>query len=425
MSSEDTISYWQKEVQRRLPHLSKPQAAVLGLWSYGMVVSQSCGISTIAALLAELLGKKRGSVRQRLREWYYEVGAKRGAQRRELEVESCFVPLLRWVMEHWRGSEQTLALAMDATTLGQRFTVLAISVVYRSCAIPVAWQVLPAKEKGAWNPHWERLLKTVSTGIGKDWSVVVMADRGLYGKWLFEQIVAQGWHPLLRVKAKLSMRLPGEKGWQPIGNRVASAGQHWCGRAEWGGVERKRRVKGTVVAVWEEGYEEPLLVVTDLPESRACAAWYGMRFWIEGGFKDQKRGGLQWHHTKMTDVERASRLWLAMAVATLWMVAVGGEHEAQEQAARPQESQAFDPNKRPRHRELSCFRRGQGVILASLLRGERPSLGSFVPEVWPQQVHRLPKPTSSWVKKKRQKEEKRYARERAKRKRAQQASSSS
>ena len=47
--------------------------------------------------------------------------------------------------------------------------------------------------------------------------------------------------------------------------------------------------------------------------------------WIECLFKDLKRGGLGWHHTKMTDPQRAERLWLAIAVATLWVVSLGGK----------------------------------------------------------------------------------------------------
>ena len=41
-----------------------------------------------------------------------------------------------------------------------------------------------------------------------------------------------------------------------------------------------------------------------------------------------KRGGWQWHQTKTTDPARAMRLWLALAVATLWVVSVGGEADA-------------------------------------------------------------------------------------------------
>lgn len=52
-----------------LPHLSRPQATVLALWSYGMVVAPSCGITTVATLLGSLLHKRPDSVRQQLRAW--------------------------------------------------------------------------------------------------------------------------------------------------------------------------------------------------------------------------------------------------------------------------------------------------------------------------------------------------------------------
>ena len=53
-----------------------------------------------------------------------------------------------------------------------------------------------------------------------------------------------------------------------------------------------------------------------------------MRSWIECGFKDTKRGGWQWHQTKMRDSKRAERLWLAIAVAILWAVRIGGQADA-------------------------------------------------------------------------------------------------
>ena len=92
----------------------------------------------------------------------------------------CFAPLLGWVLALWPPGERRLALALDATTRGQRFTVLAISVVYRGCAIPVAWHVVPATAKGRWRPHWERLLTQVGAGVPRTegWLVIVLADRG-------------------------------------------------------------------------------------------------------------------------------------------------------------------------------------------------------------------------------------------------------
>ena len=53
-----------------------------------------------------------------------------------------------------------------------------------------------------------------------------------------------------------------------------------------------------------------------------------MRAWIEHGFKLLKSQGWQWQMTRMTDPDRASRLWLVLAVATRYVLAVGGEADA-------------------------------------------------------------------------------------------------
>src|SRR5262245_57372611 len=74
---------------------------------------------------------------------------------------------------HWR-------CPLDATTLGQRFVVLAISVVSRGCALPVAWVVLPAGAKHAWRREWLRLLRRLRPAIPPGRTVIVMADRGWY-----------------------------------------------------------------------------------------------------------------------------------------------------------------------------------------------------------------------------------------------------
>lgn len=164
------------------PHLSKPQARVLALWSLGRVVARSCALSAVSGLLAQWVGRKPNTVRQQVREFCYEAPAKRGASRQEVAVETCFAPLLEWVLSWWDGHQ--LALAVDATTLGQRFVVLAVSVLYRGCAIPVAWTVLPAGQKHAWRGEWLRMLRQVRVAVPRRFFVLVLADRGLYARWL-------------------------------------------------------------------------------------------------------------------------------------------------------------------------------------------------------------------------------------------------
>src|SRR5262250_40008 len=155
MACHPRVTEWTTIIHTHLPHLSTAQATVLALWSLAMVLARSCALTAVSAFLATWLGRKEPAVYQQLRELCYEATAKRGTARQELVVETCFVPLLGWVVAQWEGTQ--LALALDATTLGTRFTVLAISVVYRGCAIPVAWTVLTATAKHAWRWEWLRM----------------------------------------------------------------------------------------------------------------------------------------------------------------------------------------------------------------------------------------------------------------------------
>ena len=91
------------------------------------------------------------------------------------------------------------AVAMGATSLGQLFTVLAISGLYRGCAIPIAWVVLPGNSPGAWKAHWLALFQPLPGRVPGDWTVLVLVDRGRYAAWLHRQIISLGWHPYLRI----------------------------------------------------------------------------------------------------------------------------------------------------------------------------------------------------------------------------------
>ena len=89
-------------------------------------------------LVALVLEQEEQTVFQRLREWYLDAKHKSGKKRKELDVSTCFGPLLRWLVSLWEPGNRRMVLVLDATTLGERWTLLSISVVIRSCAIPVA-----------------------------------------------------------------------------------------------------------------------------------------------------------------------------------------------------------------------------------------------------------------------------------------------
>lgn len=350
-----------------------------------MVLARSCALTAVSLFLAEGLKRKPNTVRQQLREWCYEAKAKRGQPRQELAVESCFAPLLGWVLSWWEGTQ--LAVALDATTLGQRFVVLVVSVVYRGCAIPVAWTGLPATEKHAWRGEWLRMLRQVQAVVPRRYFVIVLADRGLYARWLFQRIVRVGWPPLLRINTGGTFRPAKSVRYRPLRELVPRTGTQWVGTGTaFQGAQR--RLTCPLLARWDDGYQDPWFLLTDLAPSAGEACGYGLRAWIEQGFKITKRGGGQWQHTRMTDPQRAARLWLAVAVAPWWLLSVGGlaEDTIPESTLLPlgdHDGPAAGSRRATRLRLVSVFRRGWSIILMALINQRRLPQGRFKPEPWP------------------------------------------
>ena len=237
MSCPDRLSQWSQQVSTAFGHLSKPQMWGLVLWSAGIALSGGAGIAQISALLACVLEQQEQTVFQRLREWYLDGKHKSGKKRRELDVTACFAPLLRWIVGLWENGNRQMVLVLDATTLGERWTILSISVVVRSCAIPVAWKVLGGHEKGSWRPHWEGLLKQLEGSIPADWQVLVMADRGLYARWLFQAIGACGWHPFLRINLGVKARAMGEE--SLTGSGAGRPRRAHVGKVRWSALRAK------------------------------------------------------------------------------------------------------------------------------------------------------------------------------------------
>jgi hypothetical protein len=383
MFCQTGFDQWRTIIMHHRSHLSKPQATVLALWSFGMVLARSCALSAVSSLLAEGMHRKEQTVRQQLREWYYDAKRKRGSTRQALRVETCFPLLLGWVVSWWQGTPR--ALAMDATTLGHRLVVLAVSVVYRGCAIPVAWVILPAGATHAWRREWRRLLRQRRPAIPPGWTVIVLADRGWDAPWLLRRITRLGWHPFVRLNTGGRFRPTGTTCWRPLASFAPRPGTSWRGT---GLAFTRNQVACTVLARWEEGYKDPWLILTDLAPEASDAGWYGLRAWIEQGFKITKRAGWQWHRTRMSAPDRAARLWLAVAVATLWLLSVGGEADATIPASTLLDVTGVCPE-RPRTRRatrlrlVSVFRQGWVRLLIALLRQEPLPEGHLVPEPWP------------------------------------------
>ena len=175
MKLNQHLKDWKQIVSCRFPDLSLPQVNGLATWSLGIVMTHSSSLTKVSNLIAKVNHEKENTVRQRLKEWYKsgESQAKIGTKRASLEVSECFSSLLKWIIDLLPQTNQELPIGMDATNIGQNFTVLSINVLYRRCAIPVAWKVIQGTSKGSWKPYWQELFQSLKDIVPEDYLVIV------------------------------------------------------------------------------------------------------------------------------------------------------------------------------------------------------------------------------------------------------------
>ena len=206
----------QQTIETHLPHLSQPQLTGLVLWVCGAILVGSACQNAAASALSTW--RSWNNLRQYLREWLYDGSDRARPCQTQLDVSLCFALLLRWVLT-WRRSGR-LALAIDPTIKGNQITAIVISVLYRGCAIPVAWSIHPATQRGSWMDPTVELLKELAPAVPKEMTVIVLCDRGISSPKLWTQICAQGWHPCMRYRKNITFCADG-------GRRLLLKGRLW------------------------------------------------------------------------------------------------------------------------------------------------------------------------------------------------------
>jgi hypothetical protein len=348
-----------------------------------MVLARACARSAVSSLLAAGMHRKEQPVRHQWRAWYDDVPRKRGTKRQALGVETCVTPLRGWGVSWWQGPQ--LALALDATTLGQRFVVLASSGVYRGGASPVAGVLLPAGATPAWRREWVRLLRRLRPAIPQGWTVLVWAERGVSAPWVLRRLTRRGGQPFVRSNTGGSLRSTGATCWRPLTRFGPQPGTSGRGT---GLAFPRNQVACPLLARGAAGDKAPGRLLTDLGPEARDAGWYGLRAWREQGLKSTKRAGGQWHRTRRSAPARAARRWLAVAVATLWLLRVGGEADATMPASTLRDGTGVCPERQrtrraTRLRLVSVLRQGGVRLRIALLRQEPLPAGHLVPDPWP------------------------------------------
>ena len=262
MSRQPGLSEWTDLVSTHMPHRSVPQARVLALWSYGIALTRSCGRLTVATFLALLMAQKVATVEQRLYEWCCDTLHKAGTKRQTLDVTTCFMPLLRWIVALWSGTQ--LALALDAHELGG--TVCGPDP---QCGLS---RLCPPRgmDRVACQPAWRLAAGMVApVATGASCHPTGLDGAGAGGPRFVGTLALPAYCPPGRgirccgsTRARSSALL-GQTRWFWLRELVREVSQCWRGRGT-AFVSPACRLDCTLVAWWGEGYTDPWFLLTDL-----------------------------------------------------------------------------------------------------------------------------------------------------------------
>lgn len=304
---------WSQEVARLLPGVGVWQQRALALFSLGVASAKHCGAARVAAVVPGTATVPSTTRR------FERLLANEG-----VDVRAARSAVAAAVLEQGRG--QTLWLALDETHQGQtatgaRFGMLALRLVYRERALPLAWVCYrPGAAEASFAVLIGRLITEVAALVPPDTRVVLMTDRGLSWPTLITQCRRVGWSFLCRVQGQTRIRTADGVTSQ-IRDRAPHPGSRWLGRghaflkAGWQAVN--------VVAVWRRGDEQPWLLVTDLDPAWVRCAQYRHRMDEEQSFRDDKSSGFDWNASRVRDPAHMDRLLLVLQLAACFVLAQG------------------------------------------------------------------------------------------------------
>lgn len=236
-----------------------------------------------------------------------------------IQERKLYAPLIRQALSKWNQAQ--LVIAMDTSLLWNRYCLIRISLIYRGRAIPLMWKVMAHPSSTVAHSDYSKLLYAVATVLPPGVEVLFLADRGFADLALLKQLKRLNWHYRIRIKANVYVYL-GKHG-QALSRYRLQAGTALFLNYVYLTRQRYGFVHVALGHYAESG--ELWSIVSDQPTTVDTFVEYGWRFSIEEGFLDDKSNGFQLESSRIRSARMLSRLCLVLAIATLYLSAVGTE----------------------------------------------------------------------------------------------------
>ena len=305
------LDQWETLLTAHLPCLNGWQSANVALFSYGIILAESCQQEEVARQVS--CGEVVESAARRWRRFLDNDG---------FPLEAFFTQWSDWVIRALGVNQVTLLV--DETKLQDRIGVLMVGVAWEGRCLPFAWQTYRANSAADYPAEGqvkviERLLRCVKAGLPEGVSVLVEVDRGIgTSPDLCRAVADLGWRYLFRVTCQTQVIT--EMGALTIAQQV-QPGEIWA--ASGLVFKRRGRIPTHALALWAVDYDEPWALVTN--DEDLTGHEYARRNWQEQSFRDLKSGGWHWGESRVRHPDHVARLLVWLALAYTWVAALGSQ----------------------------------------------------------------------------------------------------
>jgi len=279
----------------------------LAMMITGIVLSRNAQLSQMSSEVP--VAAKDKSVEMRLRRW-----VKHG----KINADMIYMPFARQILAALASAP--LVLVMDGSQAGRGCMVLMVGVLYKKRALPIAWVVYKGKKGHTSAQRHIQALEKVLPLLPEGSEVVLLGDAEYDTTEMLVWVATNThWQYVLRTSPQIYVQ-EGQNS-QPISAYPLAQGQlfhrHQVGFTQDGTVSLN------LIGWWGSRYQEPIFLITNLPNAYQACRFYRRRFQIETFFSDQKSRGFHIHKSHLSDPVRLGRMLVAACLAYIWMICQG------------------------------------------------------------------------------------------------------
>lgn len=312
---EIVLTHWQKQVKELFPRLHSYQQETLAYCVQGIVQTGTAVMQQVAETMTEYLDNETKMTS-------HEKRMQRFTENERIDVDICWKTFLEKILPSFKGKKMILVL--DPTPYTETSTIVYLGILVYTRVLPIAWCIMPQKEewdRGQWEII-ETLFRQVAPYL-EGTECTLLADRGLSCLELIHQCQQVGWHDVLRIKPEEWFRKKYRQRfhhWLQCKYFIKKEGEEWYGEVI---LWKEHEFRTSMSICWEEGYEEPWILVSDLCASHARVISYRKRMKIEAMFQDQKSRFFDIECCQFKRKEHLHRWLFVIFLAIWWLVHLG------------------------------------------------------------------------------------------------------